>query len=89
MALFAIAGRATVESEVQRLTAVLISTSNFQDTEVRMCSLQCLISVMDLPYHLLHPQRRHVLAALARGVDDNKRCVRQEAVKCLKVWSHA
>ena len=42
---------------------------------------------MELPYHLLHPLRKQVLAALASSIDDNKRRVRQEAVKCLKIWS--
>ena len=87
--LFAITGRAAIEPEVQRLVSTLISLSSYEAMDMRMRSLQCLVAVMDLPYHLLHPLRKQVLAALALHVDDKKRCVRQEAVKCLKVWSNA
>ena len=87
--LLVITGQAATEPEVQRLVSTLISLSSYEAMDMRACSLQCLVSVMDLPYHLLHPLRKQVLTALALRVDDHKRRVRQEAVKCLKVWSNA
>ena len=81
-------GRATVEPEIQAIISTLISLTRSKDSSLRVGSLQCLVVVMELPYHLLHPLRKQVLAALASSIDDNKRRVRQEAVKCLKVWSN-
>ena len=43
---------------------------------------------MELPYHLLHPLRKQVVTAVMLTVDDNMRRVRQQAVKCLSVWSN-
>ena len=43
---------------------------------------------MELPYHLLHPLRKQVVTAVMLTVDDNMRRVRQQAVKCLGVWSN-
>ena len=80
-------GQATVEGEVTRLVATLTSLISYKDADTRILSLQCLASVMDLPYHLLHPLRKQVLAAVIPAVDDNKRRVRQHAVKCLNVWT--
>lgn len=80
-------GRATVEPEVQRIISTLTSLTYCNESDLRVGSLQCLVVIMELPYHLLHPHRKQVLAALASSIDDNKRRVRQEAVKCLKVWS--
>lgn len=54
--------------------------------EVRVVSLHCLQAMLKMPYHLLHPHKKEVVAALASAVDDNKRRVRQEAVKCRKAW---
>lgn len=82
-----VTGRATVEPEVQRTISTLVSLTSCIDSGLRVGSLQCLVVSMDLPYHLLHPLRKQVLVALASSIDDNKRRVRQEAVKCLKVWS--
>lgn len=82
-----VTGRATVEPEVQRTISTLVSLTSCIDSSLRVGSLQCLVVSMDLPYHLLHPLRKQVLVALASSIDDNKRRVRQEAVKCLKVWS--
>ncbi|DBA97294.1 TPA: mms19 nucleotide excision repair [Trebouxia sp. C0004] len=80
-------GRSKLEAEVTRLVATLTSLASYQDADVRILSLQCLASVMELPYHLLHPLHKQVMAAVMLAVDDNMRCVRQHAVKCLSVWS--
>jgi len=76
-----------VEAEVGRLVTTLTSLASYADADMRVVSLQCLVSIMDLPYHMLHPLRKQVLGAVLLAVDDDKRHVRQEAVKCLNVWS--
>jgi hypothetical protein len=81
-------GRSKLEAEVTRLVATLTSLTSYQDADIRILSLQCLASVMELPYHLLHPLRKEVVAAVMLAVDDNMRRVRQQAVKCLGVWSN-
>ena len=43
---------------------------------------------MELPYHLLHPLRKQVVTTVMLAVDDNMRRVRQQAAKCLGVWSN-
>ncbi len=82
------AGRSKLEAEVTRLVATLTSLASYQDADIRILSLQCLASVMDLPYHLLHPLRKQVVTTVMLAVDDNMRRVRQQAVKCLSVWSN-
>ncbi|KAL0055388.1 hypothetical protein WJX82_011614 [Trebouxia sp. C0006] len=82
------AGRSKLEAEVTRLVATLTSLTSYQDADIRILGLQCLASVMELPYHLLHPLRKEVVAAVMLAVDDNMRRVRQQAVKCLGVWSN-
>ena len=81
-------GRSKLEAEVTRLVATLTSLASYQDADIRILSLQCLVSLMDLPYHLLHPLRKQVVATVMLTVDDNMRRVRQQAVKCLSVWSN-
>jgi len=39
-----------------------------------------------LPYHLLHPHRRTVLAAVAGALDDDRRAVRAAAVRARRAW---
>lgn len=55
---------------------------------VREVALMCLTSCMaGIPYHLLHPHRRAVLAAVAAALDDDRRAVRRAAVACRGAWS--
>lgn len=55
--------------------------------EVREVALQCLVAVMELPYHYLHPYRGRVLKMLNGALDDDKRAVRMKAIRCKRVWS--
>jgi hypothetical protein len=56
---------------------------------VREVCLMCLTSCMSLPYHLLHPHRRQVLAAVTAALDDDRRAVRRAAVLCKGAWGSA
>ena len=77
-----------MEIDVPKLVASLVKLTSFSGAaQVRVVSIQCLAAMLQMPYHLLHSQTKEVLAALALAVDDNKRHVRQEAVKCRKAWA--
>jgi hypothetical protein len=54
---------------------------------LREVAVMCLTSCMSVPYHLLHPHRRSVLAAVMVALDDDRRAVRKAAVACRGVWS--
>ena len=81
------AGQKALEDEASTVLSSLLKLASFSGAaDVRICSIQCLSAMLKLPYHLLHPQQKQVVAALALAVDDKKRRVRQEAVKCRKAW---
>ncbi|XP_071709940.1 MMS19 nucleotide excision repair protein homolog [Rutidosis leptorrhynchoides] len=54
---------------------------------VRETAIQCLTIMSELPYTRVYPFRPKVLQALLRALDDPKRSVRQEAVKCRQAWA--
>lgn len=53
---------------------------------VRETSIECLTALLSLPYTRIYPLRTQVLKALSGALDDKKRMVRQEAVKCYHAW---
>ncbi|CAA0826899.1 ARM repeat superfamily protein [Striga hermonthica] len=54
---------------------------------VRETALQCLVAVSELPHIRIYPLRAKVLQATTKALDDPKRIVRMEAVKCRHAWS--
>lgn len=68
------------QQQLQRSLAQLAAS-------VREVAVMCLTGCMSLPYHLLHPHRRQVLAAVMLALDDDKRAVRKAAVMCRSSWS--
>ncbi|XP_042517335.1 MMS19 nucleotide excision repair protein homolog [Macadamia integrifolia] len=69
---------------------------------VRETAIQCLVALSGLPYVRIYPRRtqvyrfafliynrRHllVLRAILKALDDPKRIVRQEAVRCRQAWA--
>ncbi|KAI3727280.1 hypothetical protein L1987_67093 [Smallanthus sonchifolius] len=54
---------------------------------VRETAIQCLTAMSDLPYARVYRFRPEVLQALSRALDDPKRSVRQEAVRCRQAWA--
>jgi hypothetical protein len=71
----------TDNQQQQRRQAVQLAAS------VREAAVMCLTSCMSVPYHLLHPYRRSVLAAIMVALDDDRRAVRKAAVECRGVWA--
>lgn len=54
---------------------------------VRETAIQCLTAMSELPHPRVYPFRLEVLQALSKALDDPKRSVRQEAVKCRQAWA--
>lgn len=54
---------------------------------VRELALQCIMLLLELPWSYLHRHAPHVTKVLSQAADDNKRAVRQQAVKCRHAWS--
>ncbi|KAJ0971423.1 hypothetical protein J5N97_019382 [Dioscorea zingiberensis] len=54
---------------------------------VRETAIQCLVAMSGLPHARIYPMRPQVLRAVSNALDDRKRTVRLEAVKCHQAWS--
>lgn len=54
---------------------------------VRETTIQCLVAMSELPHTRIYPMRIQVLQAVSKALDDPKRAVRQEAVRCRQAWS--
>ncbi|XWS18947.1 hypothetical protein CRYUN_Cryun32bG0088600 [Craigia yunnanensis] len=54
---------------------------------VRETAIQCLVAVSGLSHARIYPMRTQVLRAIIKALDDPKRAVRQEAVRCRQAWS--
>ncbi|XP_031255744.1 MMS19 nucleotide excision repair protein homolog isoform X2 [Pistacia vera] len=53
---------------------------------VRETAIQCLVAMSRLPQARIYPMRVQVLQAISMALDDPKRAVRQEAVRCRQAW---
>ncbi|XP_012571694.1 MMS19 nucleotide excision repair protein homolog isoform X2 [Cicer arietinum] len=58
-----------------------------QKTLVRETAIQCLVALSMLPHARIYPLRTQVLRAIPKCLDDTKRSVRREAVKCRQAWA--
>ncbi|CAL5199952.1 unnamed protein product [Lathyrus oleraceus] len=56
-------------------------------TLVRETAIQCLVALSELPHVRIYPLRSQVLRAIPKCLDDTKRSVRNEAVKCRQAWA--
>ncbi|XP_011072433.1 MMS19 nucleotide excision repair protein homolog isoform X2 [Sesamum indicum] len=54
---------------------------------VRETAIQCLVAVSELPHARVYPLRTKVLRTISKALDDPKRIVRQEAVRCRQAWA--
>ncbi|KAM7254505.1 hypothetical protein ACFE04_003885 [Oxalis oulophora] len=53
---------------------------------VRETSIQCLLAMAGLPRARIYPMRIKVLQAVDKALDDPRRDVRKEAVRCRRAW---
>ncbi|KAL7140118.1 hypothetical protein ABFS83_09G100200 [Erythranthe nasuta] len=56
-------------------------------TAIRETAIQCLVAVSQLSHTRIYPLRTKVLRATSKALDDPKRVVRQEAVRCHQTWA--
>lgn len=76
-----------IARQVTSLVPMLLGLTQFQlSMKVRMEALKCLGALTTLPHHVVYPYKTKVCRALADSVDDKKRLVRKEAVKCRNEW---
>ncbi|XP_074344600.1 MMS19 nucleotide excision repair protein homolog isoform X2 [Apium graveolens] len=54
---------------------------------IRETAIQCLTAMSELPHARIYPMRTQVLLSISKTLDDPKRAVRQEAVKCRQAWA--
>ncbi|XP_047266096.1 MMS19 nucleotide excision repair protein homolog isoform X2 [Capsicum annuum] len=54
---------------------------------IRETAIQCLGAMSELPHVRIYPMRTQVLQAVTKALDDPKRVVRLEAVKCRLAWA--
>ncbi|XP_059303178.1 MMS19 nucleotide excision repair protein homolog isoform X2 [Lycium ferocissimum] len=54
---------------------------------IRETAIQCLGAMSELPHARIYPMRTQVLQAITKALDDPKRVVRLEAVKCRLAWA--
>lgn len=54
---------------------------------VRETAILCLVAMSTLPHARIYPMRTQVLRAMSNALDDPKRPVRQEAVRCRRAWA--
>ncbi|KAA8540352.1 hypothetical protein F0562_024729 [Nyssa sinensis] len=54
---------------------------------VRETAIQCLLAMSQLPHARIYPLRTQVLRAVSKALDDPRRAVRQEAVRCRQAWA--
>lgn len=81
-------GRALVVEHVSTIISRLVVVVNYPYSMiVRETALQCLGAMVTLPYTRIFPLRAQVLKAVSKALDDRKRSVRKEAVRCHHVWA--
>ncbi|XP_041014960.1 MMS19 nucleotide excision repair protein homolog isoform X1 [Juglans microcarpa x Juglans regia] len=54
---------------------------------VRETAIQCLVAMSELPHARIYPMRIQVLRAISNALNDPKRAIRQEAVRCRQAWA--
>ncbi|XP_074312498.1 MMS19 nucleotide excision repair protein homolog [Silene latifolia] len=54
---------------------------------VRETAVQCLVAMSAMSHTRIYPMRTQVLGALSKVLDDPKRSVRVEAVRCRQAWA--
>ncbi|KAJ6824786.1 MMS19 nucleotide excision repair protein-like protein isoform X2 [Iris pallida] len=81
-------GKETVMENVHIIISHLIRLISYPHSMlVRETAIQCLVAMSALPHSKIYPMRPQVLRALSNSLDDRKRAVRQEAVRCRQAWA--
>ncbi|KAG6545229.1 hypothetical protein Mapa_013341 [Marchantia paleacea] len=81
-------GRSIAGEYVQSMVNRLVPVSQYQSSMmIRESALQCLAAIVGLSFPRVFPVKSQVMKAITIALDDKKRLVRKEAVRCREVWS--
>eukprot|EP00899_Mesostigma_viride_P016024 jgi/Mesvir1/24422/Mv11082-RA.1 len=81
-------GQKQAEKHLDELITVLLALTGYEHSrKVRETALQCLEVVSSARYKTLYPYKQKVLRTVTGCLDDRKRSVRAEAVRCKVLWS--
>ena len=75
-----------VSEHIDSLVPLLLGLCSHAKMAVRANVLECLSCIAALPEHKVFPLASRVIKALRPVLDDHKRIVRAEAVKCCSKW---
>ncbi|KAH6782324.1 hypothetical protein C2S51_007617 [Perilla frutescens var. frutescens] len=78
---------AAVENAPSIINQLIDLTSYLHMMAIRETAIQCLVAMSELPHTRIYPLRTKVLQATSKALDDPKRIVRQEAVRCRQSWA--
>ncbi|CAN7045195.1 hypothetical protein IGI04_008225 [Brassica rapa subsp. trilocularis] len=83
-----IKGQQSVSDNAHRIIECLVKLASYPHLMVvRETAIQCLATLLELPHRRIYPFRREVLQAVSKALDDPKRRVREEAIKCRQAWT--
>ncbi|KAJ4912490.1 ARM repeat superfamily protein [Raphanus sativus] len=83
-----IKGKQSVSDNAHRIIECLVKLTSYPHLMVvRETAIQCLATLLELPHGRIYPFRREVLQAVTKALDDPKRRVREEAIKCRQAWT--
>ncbi|MFQ6644347.1 hypothetical protein Gotur_018603, partial [Gossypium turneri] len=81
-------GQEAVSDSAHTVVNCLVDLTQYPHmTLVRETAMQCLIAISGLSHARIYPMRTQVLQAVIKALDDPKRAVRREAVRCRQAWS--
>ncbi|BBM97843.1 DNA repair/transcription protein MET18/MMS19 [Marchantia polymorpha subsp. ruderalis] len=81
-------GRSFAAEYVQSMVNRLVPVSQYKSSMmIRESALQCLAAIVGLSFTRVFPVKSQVMKAITIALDDKKRLVRKEAVRCREVWS--
>ncbi|CAH8362109.1 unnamed protein product [Eruca vesicaria subsp. sativa] len=83
-----IKGQQSVSDNAHKIIECLVKLTSYRHLMVvRETAIQCLATLLELPHGRIYPFRREVLQAVTKALDDPKRRVREEAIKCRQAWT--
>ncbi|XP_039122503.1 MMS19 nucleotide excision repair protein homolog [Dioscorea cayenensis subsp. rotundata] len=81
-------GKEAVLNNVHSIIGRLIGLISYPHMMiVRETAIQCLVAMSGLPHARIYPMRSQVLRAVSNALDDHRRAVRLEAVRCRQAWA--
>ncbi|KAF0909378.1 hypothetical protein E2562_035819 [Oryza meyeriana var. granulata] len=80
-------GKECIVENIHIVVSVLTQLVSYPHMMVaRETALQCLVAMSSLPHSKIYRMRPQILQAAIKALDDKKRIVRQEAVRCRQTW---